>query len=44
MVLFGAPLFVAPLVLVLAMTAVLRGTRGARRRPVVPEAIRTQAS
>ena len=44
MVLFGAPLFIAPLVLVLAMVAVLSGTRGARRRPQVPEAIRTQVS
>jgi hypothetical protein len=44
MVLFGTPLFIAPLVLVGAFGAVLGGTRGTRRRPEVPDAIRTQVN
>ncbi len=44
MVLFGVPLFFAPLVLFASLFAVLSGTRGARRRPVVPEEIRTKVN
>ena len=44
MVLFGVPLFFAPLVLIGSLFAVLSGTRGARRKPVVPDAIRTKVN
>jgi hypothetical protein len=41
-IVFGGALFIAPVVLVVAMVAVLGGTKGARRRPIVPDEIRTQ--
>jgi len=44
MALFGVPLFFAPVVLVGSLIAVLSGTKGARKRPYVPESIRTQVN
>ena len=41
MAIFGWELFLAPIILVLAASAVLRGVRGALHRPVVPDYIRS---